>query len=322
MKTNVEVTPDLIVSAYRLFLAREPESEQVIRNGLQCKSVEELRQRFIESEEFSRTILRVFANRRFPLDLEQELPIDVHCDGLRLAQLFARVESTWAQLGREDPYWSVVTWEGFRQENFQQNAGSFWGGGKQDVARLFAWLQRNHVTPLPEWSCLEYGCGTGRVSPWLAKQFRHVIAVDISNPHLSIARGQWEQQHHNIHFRRIENIGSLDLLETFDVLFSIIVLQHNPPPVIAYILNKLFALIRPGGIAYFQLPTFSRGYHFYIDEYLASAASGMEMHVLPQRTIFEIARNNHCYVLEVQPDNLTGSLDMISNTFLFRKATQ
>ena len=45
----------------------------------------------------------------------------------------------------------------------------------------------------------------------------------------------------------------------------------------------------------------------------------MEVHLLPQRYIFDIITANGCDVLEVQPDHMLGSPEWISNTFLCRK---
>ena len=97
-------------------------------------------------------------------------------------------------------------------------------------------------------------------------------------------------------------------------------LQHNPPPVIASILDKLLGRLRPGGIAFFQVPTFQPGYRFSVADYLADSESGkrMEMHVLPQPYVFQIGLRNDCEPVEVSPDSLTGS-NFTSNTFLLRK---
>src|SRR5690349_2259976 len=121
MTAASQITRELIIAAYRLFLEREPESEQVIQNALQHRNVEDLRRAFLHSPEFSRQLFQVIVDSRFPLDLEPESQIDVHCDDAMLQQLFTRVESTWEELGREDPYWSVATCEGFRKERFIQN---------------------------------------------------------------------------------------------------------------------------------------------------------------------------------------------------------
>jgi hypothetical protein len=52
-----------------------------------------------------------------------------------------------------------------------------------------------------------------------------------------------------------------------------------------------------------------------------SPGAGFEMHVLPQSTVFEIAEDEGCRVLEVQPDNCVGAAHWISNTFPVRKIT-
>jgi hypothetical protein len=154
----------------------------------------------------------------------------------------------------------------------------------------------------------------------LAQQFESVIACDIFSAHLSIARSKCNGTG-VIQFRQIETIEAVHDLPRTDLLFSIIVLQHNPPPVIAHILDGLLARIQPGGIAYFQVPTLLRDYHFEVDRYLAGVGSGMEMHVLPQRHVFDIARKNQCLVLEVQADNMIGTMEGVSTTFLFQRAT-
>ena len=80
--------------------------------------------------------------------------------------------------------------------------------------------------------------------------------------------------------------------------------------------------LRAGGVAYFQVPTHSQGYTFNVHEYLKSDLEmNMEVHVLPQRYIFDIITANACDVLEVQADNMLGSPEEISNTFLCRKKT-
>ena len=45
----------------------------------------------------------------------------------------------------------------------------------------------------------------------------------------------------------------LDTLPEFDLFFSMIVLQHNPPPLIALMLEKIAARLRPGGVAVFAV---------------------------------------------------------------------
>jgi hypothetical protein len=101
-----------------------------------------------------------------------------------------------------------------------------------------------------------------------------------------------------------------------------IVLQHNPPPVIAFIIEALIRALNPGGVAFFQVPTYRRGYTFSLTDYLSEDASkgGMEMHVLPQSKVFEIAQRAGGRVLEVIDDTWTGlRVKEVSNTFVIQK---
>jgi hypothetical protein len=110
----------------------------------------------------------------------------------------------------------------------------------------------------------------------------------------------------------------------FDLWFSRIVLQHNPPPVIAMILRRAFALLSPGGLAIFQVPTYAIGYRFVVKEYLREVGRqhGIEMHVLPQRAILEIAQQAGCTLLEVREDASAGNPgSWLSNMFVFQKST-
>jgi hypothetical protein len=102
---------------------------------------------------------------------------------------------------------------------------------------------------------------------------------------------------------------------------SIIVLQHNPPPVIAHILRMLLRSLRPGGVAYFQVPTYRSGYTFDSHRYLTDDVTpgAFEMHLLPQSVVFQVVEQEGCAVLEVQPDHWVGRPEWLSNTFLVQR---
>jgi hypothetical protein len=106
------------------------------------------------------------------------------------------------------------------------------------------------------------------------------------------------------------------------LFFSIIVLQHNPPPVILGILDAAFAGLRPGGLAFFQVPTYSSGYSFDFEQFLEKEgrAKSMEMHFVPQANILRLARARGMQLLEIKQDHLVGNYQCwVSNTFLMQK---
>ncbi len=116
-----------------------------------------------------------------------------------------------------------------------------------------------------------------------------------------------------------KEIEDYDRLPKADIIYSIMVLQHNVPAVIEYILNAMLRSLRIGGIAYFQVPTYKEAYEFRFEEYISNSSIGqMEMHLLPQKRIFEISYSNGCVPLEVYQDNLCAP-DNFSCTFIMKK---
>ena len=88
-----------------------------------------------------------------------------------------------------------------------------------------------------------------------------------------------------------------------------------------WLLTRLLGKLRPGGIAYFQIPTYIPGYTFSAEKYLASQANNrIEMHVFPQPDLHELVRRCGCRLLEMREDGSAGeSPKVISNTLLIEK---
>jgi SAM-dependent methyltransferase len=234
----------------------------------------------------------------------------------------ARIAAAWRRLGTTEPHWSVLAAEEFRSARIAEYEPAFYDTGAYDADLLKSALRRcgGRIESLD--TCLEYGCGVGRATWKLAPLFRRFVACDISDTHLELAR-RWSTRCgvHNVEFRRIESpLQPLSGLQ-YDVFFSRMVLQHNPPPLMAATLSAALGALRPGGFALFQLPTYGRGYGFRVSEYLASAEDGrIEMHCLPQAAVFQLARTAGCEVLDVREDWDTGQRETyVSNTFVLRR---
>ena len=168
-------------------------------------------------------------------------------------------------------------------------------------------------------TCFELGCGTGRITEWLAGRFPQVIAADISRAHLDLARAAVAGADNVtlMHLARLEDLAGLP---AFDAFYCRIVLQHNPPPVIATILAQVLARLAPGGVGFFQVPVWIPGYRFAAATYLAGLESGpMEMHALPQRTLLAIVEAAGCSVRDLREDPLGPQFGGVSNTLLVEK---
>lgn len=316
------LSDELIQWGYRLFLDREPDNKNVIEDKKKTiKNSQELRKVFLESEEFKLKNQWYKSsqntNEKAQVYIEK---INSHAD---LTLLFEHIQKTWYYLGQTEPHWSVLSTEQFKQSNISNTTETFYETGKIEVRKLLRLLQNTEIDYQSFKSCLEYGCGVGRVTRWLAESFECVYAYDISASHLQLAKNYIESNIlDNIKLRQIVEIKDIQILPQVDFIYSVIVLQHNPPPIIELIIRSFMKALNPGGVALFQVPTYRRNYNFKLQEYLSQVNKvghqKIEMHILPQKTVFEIILSEGCKPIEVMEDDLAGSAH-ISNTFIVQK---
>jgi SAM-dependent methyltransferase len=317
------VTPDAIVWAYRILLNREPENLEVIQHLLDfLRDNRHLREHFLLSEEFRRSNPHLaVCNLR---GLEPPMQIEEVVSKEKLQVLFDHIQATWQILGQTEPHWSVLSSEGYKQSSIQSTKDAldnFYATGQHEVIRFLSTLERNLIDCSSLKTCLEFGCGVGRVTQWLSERFDQVFAFDISSTHLEIAQNRLHEEGiNNVMLRHINELNDMIDLPKVDVLYTIIVLQHNPPPVIRFLISQLLKALKPNGIAFFQVPTYRTNYMFSLGEYLSTNATQneMEMHVLPQKNIFEVLEEENCSLIEVINDSYSGGFG-VSNTFLARK---
>lgn len=126
--------------------------------------------------------------------------------------------------------------------------------GKTDVETLV--LSDSTITllqPFADKTLLEIGCGTGRLTEFIAAKFKNVIGVDISNE--MITEGK----------KRLSHLGNITLFatdgvsypvtdNTVDCVFSFIVFQHMPTPeIVRKNIEEIARVLKTGGIAKIQL---------------------------------------------------------------------
>ncbi len=309
---------DVAIWAYRLILGREPESEDAITTATLFESTEALVRAFIASAEFKArgsAGAHMMHPHAAPLDVEWQV------DAATMEGLLAWVAQTWERLGKERPHWSVLAGPEFLPENLtteQQQA--FYDGGAYDLRMLLATLARVGREPAQFDVLFEFGCGLGRVTSHLCKKFKRVVACDISSHHLALAQQALDARGiANVELRQA-TATDFGMSEPYDLWFNRLVLQHNSPPLIAAILDRAFAMLRPQGLAVFQVPVYLEGYRFKLDEYrrIRDTFGPFEMHALPQPAILAIARRADCTLLEVREDDSAGD-PWTSQVFTFEK---
>lgn len=120
-----------------------------------------------------------------------------------------------------------------------------WDDNANDVARTLARLDtlKDRLGLCAGLRVLELGCGTGRVTGWLADAVRpcRVTAVDFSTVMLAQAR----QRGLPVEFRLMDICGQIAIAERFDRVFCFNAFPHFRDQAIA--LKNIRRLLNPGG---------------------------------------------------------------------------
>jgi SAM-dependent methyltransferase len=311
--------PDDVIQCYRLFLRREPENSEVIDAHLRNRpTLWELLHSFAVSAEYEPIKIDEACSGLWHRQDGRE--VEVEASATAKKEILVHVRKIWSAYGSNDPYYSVLTDPGYRATNMTSElTNKFYESGANGVSTLRLVFERNRIEMSPFWHVLDLGCGIGRIGEHFCKIFEYYHGVDISHTHLELARQRFEE-------KNITNAKLLSLEDAveqecnFDLFYSIIVLQHNPPPIIDYLLNTFLSKLKPGGYAFFQLPCHIYGYSFNVNQYLGGYGKreAMEMHALPQKYVFEALYRNGLRPIEVCPFPVIGPIG-ISYLFLAHK---
>lgn len=300
---------------YSELLLREPESEAIVEAHLQHRSWQSLVQAFLTSDEY----VQRHHPRHFHTHPLAFGPVEVLIDERELAAAMAKVKRAWTHLGEQRPHHSVLTKTRYLPANLVRHLPDFWASGELEAAHVAA-MVAHHGVAADASVCTEWGCGVGRVTAGLAARFSQVHAYDISASHLALARDRLQSLGVKNVQLQLSSDTVLPSLQPCDVLYTRIVLQHNPPPLMLAMVQRLLQALRPGGLAIFQLPTFALGYRFRLAEWLAAPeVLDMEMHCLPQCHVFLAIAQAGCTLLEVLEDDSPEDHRYISNVFVVRR---
>jgi SAM-dependent methyltransferase len=296
------ITREDVVEGYRLLLGRDPESEAVIEAYLaeQLTLWPFLKLLAGSSEGVHHAV--DYASGYF-IKHQGIFDIDVDFSPEERSRLIKNTEEAWLVLGQTDPYWSVLTDNFYRADALTlASREQFYGTGAAEVEVFESACVRNGLKLNRDGTVLDLGCGVGRVGEHFARSYSKYIGVDISTAHLEIARERFSLQ-------RLSNTTLMQLsafLNTgpdFDILYSVLTLQHNPPPIMLSVLSGCFERLRPGGCAFFQLPCYLYEYEFRHSSYLSRERAdwGVEMHALPQPYVFRTLAEHGMVPVEVVP---------------------
>jgi ubiquinone/menaquinone biosynthesis C-methylase UbiE len=169
---------------------------------------------------------------------------------MRTTGLDSNVE--WKKWGEDDPLFGVSALEG------KQKGGpspwtdeEFYALGESDWSDFSAHWQRYG---LDTESCLEFGCGAGRVTKQLSSAFKRVYAVDVSEGMIRRARTAVGS---NVEFSLIDGSHLPQADSSIKAVFSSHVLQHLDDVSVGYnCFREFYRVLSPSGSLMVHLPLY------------------------------------------------------------------
>ncbi len=159
----------------------------------------------------------------------------------------------WEEFAQLDPKWSIITRPDKKYNKWDEK--EFFKTGEKSIQDLLEKIKDSGIK-LNFDKALDFGCGIGRATRALSKHFNKIYGVDISKKMISDAK-KLHKENKKIEFIQNTNNNLLFFNNNkFDLIFSIITLQHIPSHnIIKNFLVEFIRILKPGGILYFQLPT-------------------------------------------------------------------
>lgn len=163
-----------------------------------------------------------------------------------------RTDVEWKYWGKRDPLWSVASLEGREvgganpwtlAEFLELGASDF-----RDVRRHWEHYGATFGT------CVEIGCGAGRMTNQLVRAFTRVVAIDVSPDQIARAREALGGLASKVDFQ-VVTAPLIPLPDgSADAVFSCHVLQHLPDDAVATYLREAARVLRPGGTLCVHIP--------------------------------------------------------------------
>jgi len=216
---------------------------------------------------------------------------------------FEVLQKTWNEYGKKQTYWSVITSPEYKDDTIEFTCENFFMGGIKDI-QIFETIANQYDNSLLDKNVLDFGCGVGRLTLALSRHAKSVTGIDISIGHLEKAEEHRISNNiKNVKFTLIQSQLSDILTEKFDVIISLIVLQHNRPELMKSMIKQLLSFLNDDGFALLHIP-------YQIPNYTKKVGitNVMEMHFLPINDIEKIAQESGFRVNQHQCDFCGGGI--------------
>lgn len=161
------------------------------------------------------------------------------------------VQDQWDEMGRRDPLTAILCRP--EREHVGWNVEEFFTTGRQEIREALAYIERSGIV-LQRKKALDFGCGVGRLTQALGDHFEEVYGIDIAPSMIELAN-QYNRHGNKCRYR----LNAADDLaffpdNTFDLIYTVITLQHMHPRFAMRYIRELYRMLAPGGALLFQVP--------------------------------------------------------------------
>jgi ubiquinone/menaquinone biosynthesis C-methylase UbiE len=181
------------------------------------------------------------------------------------------LQAGWDRAAHEDPLFYILTDHTKRGGGWDPTL--FFEHGQREIDTAIAHLDTLGLRHGKR-RALDFGCGVGRLTQALAHHYQRVDGVDISPEMIRLANQYGHKgctYHHN-------SLPTLPFkAATFDLVYSMIVLQHMPSTLAHGYITEFIRVLKPKGVAMFEIP---QGH-----DYQHSSSPWLSMHGTPRDTI-------------------------------------
>jgi ubiquinone/menaquinone biosynthesis C-methylase UbiE len=156
------------------------------------------------------------------------------------------IKSFWEEAAKNNPHWYISSCGDY---NATRDLDKFWESGRAIWADIKA---ATAFTPTPTATVVEIGCGIGRLTRAIAPEVGRVIALDISEKMLEMARSG---NLPNVDFRAAQGFALTGIPDdSVDLCLAYCVFQHLPShEALKSYLAEMARVTKPGSLVAFTL---------------------------------------------------------------------
>lgn len=303
-----------VARAHRLVLHRDLDNVGAAIPYLQSSSLLDLVETLWATPEAE--FVRMAETLRFVPILQDQIPPEIRATPEQIQELHITVTKEWHRRGfGRFQWWFRRDEQRYDGRSQRWNIDIITAAGQHEANILLARCARHGWRPHHDASATVLGVEAFRMAPTLAPQLGTYTGIEFRPNDLTSAQ-------ECIAGMQIDKANAIllpDLGGEFppcDLFYSVGSLQYAPPPMMMELLEASLHSLRPGGIAYFQLPCQIHGYAFDTERYLAGEGrdpSG-EIHAVRQQDVLALMERQGVVALEIFPD---GALERFGLSYVF-----